>query len=1074
MIKKPTVFYPTSTPSGGDIPATLARQFVVKKNLQGPVADFMRGGRKALNKYEGLQVHSAFEIAFNSINLAKTEAGGMVTAGPKMESIINQALEQGRSALKTKKAISQFDFVKDSVHDIAPDFLSNPNADMYVEQHFQKELGARGLVAQGGIMDLAIYDKATKKAKIYDWKSYGDLEYSTVESVQNSRQSKLYPYLAQEILGAESAEMSYYFNRNAYGQNSKFHGKQFHKVGIDATKLGRTSDMSNTLNVMYSEIEAYKQMTYSKYRSGGDEAVKRYIKEMADSGMCGRGTCNMCPIKYQCKFSNIISETIKDAEDPKNRGYGSYPSRKLEYENGEPMFDKEGFEEINRIREGNRTEAIQHAQDLSFGRNPGDIQAAGKEGRLAAKSFDAVHKELSQEFQDRVITGGEHVGGKLAFSILDNTMNAPFVTPRLRGTLKGIVQDRIQQFSEKLGSNVPVKMIQETIENNVFADEEFIDWFAKKIYYNASTTLSKNGSDSSRRKVLEASRNYANVVHKDMIVSMTEKIDDEVLRVITREDKNIIARNLPTGTPSDQILGNLAQKANLKSNPELYLKQVRDAGVRVGVSDMVSAGKSKLPVPAMFGAFVLSYIAGAIGVHKSLQNKMDKAAEWSNQDDSVNTGQHNSLSTMLRRMSNSDFGSPYIPFGNSTFLSNIITRVGKLPLLKNLLLKSEKGMHINLEPFGRNVKQAISDLTSRINPELFIPTAVGSAVLMTTLPNIRTGEEMGADIKDRQRRFKKLERTDFSTDSKMQTPESRLRMDYKLASPHGSAIVNSVVKELSTFKPFSRWGIKEVPQLLRTWKEGITDLMQSKIFNSLKPMEEDIGKAVFTDAERKATDVIRHGARAAESSIIRADVEASGIRKSFRSKFQAKSSMGIVSSGSDDINLRKMVNKKEVPTVTHSKDGPSKMPVMVARESKRTKYMTSISKQDRTFNDPGDMVYPNPRTAILEVNNYPKGTHLYPDIPRSTTTLSYPSVNYTKPELNVPSVTLAPKYLNKSPDVIPGVRKIKESFAFAQQLRNPSSQFRDINMLSMHYPNKTRYGRLPVNIEPAIPYSKVL
>lgn len=885
----------------------------------------MRLPRQAINEMQGKEVHEAFEVYFNQIQLSRdkvfSEYGDKPIPGDIIQNHIEDALNESRKRLKLKSSKSSEGFFKKTIAHIEKKYdLWNPNSkDIRLAAEFKASADVMNPsgVRQAGLIDLLVYkqeDDIVKWADIHDWKTIGDKAYTTSNDYKYLRNS--FPTLGYHSAVSKMHKMDpslvnlyYHFDNAAYTGN-----------GEPVEILGSGFNNRDTARLMHqtSKIESIKQLLYEEGRTKGETGVKRLYREMIESGACATAACNVCPLRYQCKRSDVIVKAMVEGKDAATK----YVRADSSIGNAEHAEILEQYNEKLRLED----EII---KDKARNRKGDFLKVDGDIHSELLDDAKAINRGFSEDFIEKVRNGAIKVSNKLQYGIDDDTFNAPWMNSKTRKVFKNILNTRVQELTTGIETRQTLAYIQETVSRKVVYDSGLLEDLTLTIADRAGKHLKASNLDPSDPAVsFHAMQEFDKTLKIEDINKIISRIDASTKQVMSEVAKDSIDRNR-IGVPSiaDTATSAIGPDA-IKTSSDEYLEWIRQTGKHVGISDKMRMGRQKFPLPVVMAAATLGYISSAIGIHNSIQNKYDKVAQYMDQEPTVSTGEHMSFDTTLRRLTLSDFGSKVLPWGYSHLLSGLITKAKDFIGLKTISTM--------LDP--RNVNSGLGDrinysklmdrLMDSVNPGVVAKTTVGSAVVMGFLPNIRTSDEIGEDVESRKKRFKEHREVAAHGDSNIQTKDSQLRHNLKAGSPFSSPYVAGTLgyiprlsRLIQAFVPTQSVNISDIPTVLKRWNDGVGSLITG-IRDKVLTRDIPISVPVTNNLDHKMKGILSRGYDKASFELAKSDRDVSSMGRGILRKNRSKAGIDLTKLSPEGKVLQQL---DDIPVQSK----PTKMPAIV-------------------------------------------------------------------------------------------------------------------------------------------------
>ena len=977
---------------------------------------------------EGIEVHDAFDRAFKHLTFERSKFKKGTTPGAaQIKGAIDRSFIKSQQALHMKTSRKSASFVKNVLADYGPEVLKNPNLKVMSEHDLvgtDGKYGSRSTL--GGRLDLLFFDEATKEARIFDYKTHGDTEFTMSmdrEILKKSWQSKGYIVGVNDELAPSKISMTYLFNNQAYGE-----GKGYHAVtldGLDPTSLGRAGGASDDIQKAIAQIEAYKQTASDKVRMGGAPALEKYIMELTQVGdICSSApaACRTCPLRYTCKQSAIIKQEIE-------KGYKGEKFVKSEIKSVEQMtreseydkrFASESHVEITEskfkddIRSHRERRIPQLMNEGPVAERLGIMPATMKVNKeiAALRSSQSKRRTLMKSaFQTEVMKGAISAETMLPFSILKDSTKASWMNTKLNKAFNETANTLISDVVDGVESKAPLVAIQEEVKDKVFKNEKFVNKLTKKIYQKAGRELKgQNLQWDNPQNIKYTLSKMDKIIDKDIVNMIQTEIHEETVKQIIHVDYDAIVskggKELVKEKNIKAITKGLVDKDIIKTNPKGYLDILRKAGRRISKLDGSKLSIPKFPLPMVAAAGILAYISGIIGVHNTLSNKADKAYELVTRDREIDAGQHSSLMTVARRLMSSDFGSSYMKWkGYSSTISAIKTwgedafNIAKDTISRSTAKsKLDDGFEFIGDSIGKirntptaNSRDNIKDIIENNPSTLFLGGIGAGFIAMGLLPNIRTDREIGQDTEDRKKRFKRLKQVNWNKASEMYEQESDLRSAYKTHTPFGSPMVPNlgILKDIANSKMFRDWDIRDpsnIFKLVKTWFDGPNlingaESARTSVTKSLATKVRTAGNVV-SDMLGNVRNIVKRTTGKAHGIV--AEAENYAIDKSKGHSRLIAQKEGI--RGTQDFvdtNLRKNVKNQDIANYIPGKNLRNKMPVV--KEPKiipKETIVQTFNKNDKKYRKVGmSKVINNKELTVIDGNYKPR--HLeYVEVPK--------------------------------------------------------------------------------------------
>ena len=771
----------------------------------------------------GTAVHKALEDGFNFLR-NQSASGKKFPHGREIMEWINEAVARAEVSLKGKLPIGESalnhprNYIKSVISEYGKKYLrSGGRMNLLTElpiRTLQLPMGDQA----AGIMDLLLHYEDSKAVDLIDYKYArargADLgaDYMSVFSDEGrfkdpktQIQPKVY---ACAIFDNRKDINDVHFTYDTYVDDGTQAGK---RTKISAT-FNRARDHANLkadiADSVAKSLSTQREMTSLLGRSKKADALK--IVAQMRKGACSPYACASCPMRYQCHYKTFVEEARQSANGEK---FVDTELTKLQdIDNRDKVAEREASykEYVNSKKQEyikDRTEELQKAYSMT-------PQEAATVARSNAKVIEKSYKSLQYfrrgTFEDSVTQGAYAARSKLIFSAIDPDLPARWMTNSVRRNIYNYSAEYVETLAKSF--EIGPDHAREVVLNAVFKDRETVAHLDKLMMDNSKTQLSMMGYDLDKypaghptveADVQNAMKRYGNTIDKNVADTVNGALNTEFTRHLVDVGQEKLEKYGidPRHKNLEAITGAMIDHNLLETNPEKFLSQVAKSESFGSLLDRTRLGAPRFPVGTLIVAGMLSYIAGVDSIRSMVENKVNKLKFYlTNNDDKVDDGTHSSIYGISRRLLYSDFGSPVRKVlkrsdqvnrfmrNYKTFFKDMVTVItgreynSELGAFKSL----SKGMGIGIaEGTRKMITEADRVIT---NPKYLLAGGLAGFITMGVLPHIKTTNDVTREIRERNKRFKKLKQVQWSTNDPKKDPESQMRMGYKAHSPLGSPV----------------------------------------------------------------------------------------------------------------------------------------------------------------------------------------------------------------------------------------------------------------------------------------------
>lgn len=897
------VYSPTSIQSYADSPIKWLMNKYMMKNYE---RNWSMGGSEhikgTVENYAGTSVHKAMEEGFKFL---KEKA---IPGGENLSQAITQSYRHAIKSLNLDGHGLHKEhggFIRKMLRKYGKEYgdslARGEKVDLMIEETYPIVVGEpkpHSPILRGRF-DLAIVNHDKKVAKVIDWKNMFDAK--AVDNLEKMGwQPKAYTYGMFKMF-PDVDKVDFVYETSLELGTGK---RQAHTIPFPG--LRRSANLSNIesdlLHIM-SEMESQKQIVYERLNKEGREGLKKYMSSLllarSSTESQGIAACTNAYMRYTCSTDQFLQDII---EWDYTKGQRLISSKAKTFNRvTDTEFNKHEENIFGLKEEIGKKEFIQQRlrqMESEKGLKPEELsKRISSETDTIERSYKALKSLSRGRYKDELTRSQFSARTKIPFSILDSKeIKAPWLTEKMRRGLKSSVNQRIQEITKDL--DVPFYTVDDIVTDRIFTDKDFV----QKMHWHVAGKIQqqmKNYKLSINKTNLDTILKRPDLfMDKNLAYMLDDKIERETIHEVLRQQRGKIEKHMGKLDPKllrnkdalEAIKIGLVDKGVLKTNPNVFMEQMARNESFSGISKRFRLSRNKFPISIAAITTILSYMSGASFVKSQLFNKMEKAANQfiMGKDEEIEAGQHSSAYTTSRRLLMSDFGSKFRKFSPISSIASFFKTKGE----KGIKLIKDTNSRLSAEQIKKNTREMPEMINKMVNTfnntplapyALFGGVTAGAFVATSFLPNIKTDREIGKDIDERKKRFKRLKEATWNKDSSMLEPKSDLRAAYGLHSPFGSGAV-AVTKLLgNTFKTVMGINpgtlisefVKKIwmgGNLLRGSYEGSTNAML-KAYSKVKGIKVGTDGFVANDAQTHIKNAIYDASNSIRYSIQKASIK---------------------------------------------------------------------------------------------------------------------------------------------------------------------------------------------------------
>jgi len=809
--------YPTAISSMDICPA----RHMINKTSMSSYDSFIKSSADAY----GTGVHKAIDDGLSFLKKTYNPSG------PQVEDVIMKSITHAEESLKKHLPLGENALarpsraVREMVESYGRRYLATGGKiNMLTEQPIRTN-SLPFTEQAAGIMDLVMHEEGKDFLEIIDFKyaranalDIGSDFLSALRDPSQQIQPKVYA-LATFDSRPDINDINFTYDIYHDSGNGKTREQITHKF--------KRSEYQ-TLLADVTEAVSRTLATQREYTSlvGGDQqnnALKKIYK--VRKGQCTAYACASCPMRYQCSFRTFVEEGRLKANGEKF--VDTHLSKMSDLVDPDIIAERsKSWEEYANYKVKQYTDEQIAALQEEYSLTPQAAQQiAESRGQELAKSYQAMKQKYRGLTVDEMKKGALSARSKLAHSILDPEAKARWMTSQLRRNMHDYSSAYVTDLAKTF--EMDDNFAREMVLDNVFKDREFVAHLDKMMLSRGTDNLKSMGLDLSQYTKgnihLEgdfgiALKQYHKTIDKTMGIAVQSQLNEGFARHLLQYGEDVQRQKAgikPGDVSAKNLAGSLVERNLMSEDPKRFLSTVAKSESFGGVLGRNRLGDPRFPVGTLMIAGMLSYIAGADSVRSVMEGKYNKLKFYlTHNDGKVDDGKHASVYSSSRRLMYSDFGSPV---RSVLRRSDMVNRYFKnfreyfrdmVTVATGAMANDEAGSFRKIsKSMGVGITEGSKKLAERAETIMNTPGyfAVGVAAGVATfglLPHLKTDKDIRRDIKDRQKRFKRMKQTHWSMNSPSEEPESQLRMGYKSHTPMGSSIMidklMTAVKTIST------------------------------------------------------------------------------------------------------------------------------------------------------------------------------------------------------------------------------------------------------------------------------------
>lgn len=751
----------------------------------------------------GTELHDAASEAFAYLKQQKFSIGQSNPSQNQINEIIRHAETRAEEGLRLHTSRAMLPGLKNVIQKYGKEYLENPNLDLETEKELTGRVSGRYDIY--GRPDLLLVDRAKRRAEIVDLKNILDQKRMDLfDKAPNTIQGKTYALLAKQIYETQGIKFDNIIFTHAV--NGPAGDPNYRSTTYTQQQL--TDEVAKEIESHIENAEKYKQIAYynmSRAKSPLD-GFRDVYRDILKTKGCTPGNCKYCPIRYTCelRFTHDINSKIKDLrgitgeidstkvnrivdqidETANNASLHDMLNRDRDKTFQEKLYDEESAITRSKYEKARRETLSKVNSGVNIDTTISDELAILRHSQETRKKF------LRGRFQDNMEKDLFAVKERLPFSAIQKMhpdLAHPWISTELVRDIDHFSRDIVTDVADKFGFNTP-KLINQVVEE-AFKDKDFVENLYTDIVNNTSERLhTLNVKEASKKDIRAAAKDGMNILKKDTLVSITDKMNKQTIDTIMKYDAEAVRSKLPAGydfenSNLDALYESAVEHDIASRDPEKYRKHISKKNTAFAIKERFQLSSPRYMMSSMTKALFLTHIAAYNTIFNMVKNKTEKAEDFlTREKESVDSGEHLSAYTTARRLLHSDFGSSTRLF---TPVSRIFSRLASRgsEVIQNAR-KTNAWNNIVESSKGYNMAAAYHR-----NPKTFYyggAAAAATFITLGVLPHTPTEIENRLISEQNKLKFKQEKETNSTDNSAFQEPQSDLRSQYKIHSAFGS------------------------------------------------------------------------------------------------------------------------------------------------------------------------------------------------------------------------------------------------------------------------------------------------